>query len=114
MAVYERESGGYSEGHDDGQTRTGLAYTVLIVCAIGIIVAAVVAIWAAPTGQRGGITRLVSSPFSRSLGRGSAPFSPSISWRATLKRRQRARAASRSRPRGLPALQKPQHLSAKK
>jgi hypothetical protein len=55
----EKDAGDTQTAHDDAQTRTGLAYTVLIVCGIGIIVAAVVAIWAAPTGQRAGITRLV-------------------------------------------------------
>lgn len=41
------------------RTRTWLAYMVLLVCAIGIVVAAVTAIVAANKGDREAITRLV-------------------------------------------------------
>jgi hypothetical protein len=44
---------------DDGKTRERLAYIVLSVCATGIIIIAGAAIWAADSGNREGITRLV-------------------------------------------------------
>src|SRR5690349_19602627 len=44
---------------DMGKTRERLAYIVLSVCAVGIIVIAGAAIWAADSGHREGITRLV-------------------------------------------------------
>jgi hypothetical protein len=45
---------------DPDQTRATLAYTVLILCAAGIIIFSLAAIWAAKSGdQRFGVTRLV-------------------------------------------------------
>jgi hypothetical protein len=60
---YSREKAQKAQGSqkddDVGRTRTWLAYIVLLVCAIGIIVAAVTAIVASNKGDREAITRLV-------------------------------------------------------